>query len=128
MYAQGQGVARITATARGRALAATDPARLHRLPPWPAAGADRDENAIAPMLLKLSDNAEAVVAPGFVDRAMGNQIPLDPGIGGRSIGAGALVNADIIVSTTRAGVSGIIRIRTDYALLNCFNNPSPFFI
>jgi uncharacterized protein YycO len=43
---------------------------------------------------------------------MGNQIPLDPGIGGRSIGAGALVNADIIVSTTRAGVSGIIRIGT----------------
>jgi hypothetical protein len=43
---------------------------------------------------------------------MGNQIPLDPGIGGRSIGAGALVNADIIVSTTRAGVSGIIRVGT----------------
>ncbi len=39
-------------------------------------------------------------------------IPLDPGIGGRSIGVDALRNADIIVSTTAAKVSWVIRTGT----------------
>lgn len=39
-------------------------------------------------------------------------IPLDPGAGGRSIGTSALQAADIIVSTTRAFVSRIIRLGT----------------
>jgi cell wall-associated NlpC family hydrolase len=45
---------------------------------------------------------------------MGFQKPiaLDPGVGGMCIGPDALQPADIIVSTTRAGVSGVIRIGT----------------
>lgn len=39
-------------------------------------------------------------------------IPLDPGAGGRSIGTSALQPADVIVSTTRAFVSRIIRLGT----------------
>ena len=37
-------------------------------------------------------------------------IALDPGVGGRSIGPDALAAADIVVSTTSAGVSGAIRL------------------
>ena len=40
------------------------------------------------------------------------EVPLDPGVGGCSIHEGALQMADIIVSTTNAGVSGAIRVGT----------------
>lgn len=40
------------------------------------------------------------------------EIPLDPGVGGCSIGETALQMGDIIVSTTDAGVSGAIRVGT----------------
>jgi cell wall-associated NlpC family hydrolase len=43
---------------------------------------------------------------------MSTRIPLDPGVGGRSIALAALQTADIIVSTTRAAVSGAIRFGT----------------
>ena len=39
-------------------------------------------------------------------------IALEPGVGGRSIGISALQPADIIVSTTKATVSGVIRVGT----------------
>jgi cell wall-associated NlpC family hydrolase len=39
-------------------------------------------------------------------------IALDPGVGGCSIGTSALEMADIIVSTTNATVSGVIRVGT----------------
>ena len=42
----------------------------------------------------------------------GKTIALDPGPGGRSIGGSALMAADIIVSTTRAAISGAIRVAT----------------
>ena len=44
--------------------------------------------------------------------AQGTDIPLDPGAGGRSIGESALQTGDIIVSTTGARVSGLIRWAT----------------
>jgi len=40
------------------------------------------------------------------------EIPLDPGVGGCSIGEASLQMGDIIVSTTDAGVSGAIRVGT----------------
>src|SRR5690349_23199833 len=39
-------------------------------------------------------------------------IALDPGPGGCCVGANALEPADIIVSTTKAAISGVIRIGT----------------
>jgi cell wall-associated NlpC family hydrolase len=39
-------------------------------------------------------------------------IALDPGVGGRSISETALQPADIIVSTTKAAISGVIRVGT----------------
>ena len=49
---------------------------------------------------------------GLVDHVIPRTIPLDPGRGGRSIGIDALALADIIVSTTTATVSGVIRVGT----------------
>jgi uncharacterized protein YycO len=46
----------------------------------------------------------------------GREIPLDPGAGGCSIGEAALQMADIIVSTTDAGVSRGIRVGTGSAV------------
>ena len=43
---------------------------------------------------------------GFMEKP----IALDPGVGGCSIGVGALAPADIVVSTTDAGMSGVIRV------------------
>jgi hypothetical protein len=48
----------------------------------------------------------------LVDRAA-SEIPLDPGVGGRSIGTDALDPGDIILSTTAAGISEAIRAVTD---------------
>jgi len=47
-----------------------------------------------------------------VTMAFTKPIALDPGVGGCSIGDSALQPADIIVSTTRATVSGVIRVGT----------------
>jgi len=44
--------------------------------------------------------------------AFAKPIALDPGVGGICIGPDALRPADIVVSTTRAGASGVIRIGT----------------
>lgn len=48
--------------------------------------------------------------------ARGLAIPLDPGIGGQSIGTDALAVGDIIVSTARAAVSYLIRAGTVSAI------------
>ena len=48
----------------------------------------------------------------YEEAAQALEIPLDPGAGGRSIGVAALRAGDIIVSTTRAFASRIIRLGT----------------
>ncbi|MFL0355806.1 N-acetylmuramoyl-L-alanine amidase [Erythrobacter sp. GH1-10] len=55
-------------------------------------------------------NRGATTPAGY---AMSGDIPLDPGEGGMSIGKSALKPGDIIVTTTAAPVSGIIRQATD---------------
>jgi len=51
-------------------------------------------------------------AMGAGSRAMGDEIPLDPGAGGMSIGTSALKPGDLIVTTTASPVSGVIRAAT----------------
>ncbi|WP_260432360.1 N-acetylmuramoyl-L-alanine amidase [Burkholderia sp. Bp9140] len=48
-------------------------------------------------------------ALGFAARGFGDDIPLDPGVGGLSIGTDALEIGDIILSTTGNPGSGVIR-------------------
>ncbi|MFP3615818.1 N-acetylmuramoyl-L-alanine amidase, partial [Paraburkholderia sp. SIMBA_050] len=48
-------------------------------------------------------------ALGFAARGLGDDIPLDPGVGGLSIGTDALEIGDIILSTTGNSGSGVIR-------------------
>lgn len=46
---------------------------------------------------------------GFAARGLADEIPLDPGVGGLSIGTDALEIGDIILTTTDSARSGIIR-------------------
>ncbi|MEQ8403456.1 MAG: papain-like cysteine protease family protein [Oceanicaulis sp.] len=66
----------------------------------------------------VTARGHALGAPGVADAfayvsALADDIPLSPAAGGRSIGLDALRKADILVSTTTARVSRLIRWATD---------------
>ncbi len=91
----------------------------HRLYAYdPVVAGNDPSNLLPPMDVEVDTRWTIVAAPlatgqslalAARPRAFDAEIPLDPGVGGQSIGMGALQVGDIILSTTDAAISQAIR-------------------
>jgi hypothetical protein len=74
---------------------------------------DESVTVVTPAQSLATSSASTAYAAGAFAVAASNDIPLDPGNGGRSIGPDAMEPGDIIVMTGNAAVSRAIRLATD---------------
>ena len=81
----------------------------HRLLAYDPVAAGKGPLALLPPSDRDVDTAWTAVGASASAQALSDDIPLDPGVGGMSIGPDSLQIGDIIVSTTSAAFSGLIR-------------------